>query len=171
MKSAALGWYLLASAVLVVDLFTKYLAVTHLTYASPVVITHWFDFTLLYNRGAAFSFLSQAGGWQRWGLSVVAGLVSIVLVIWLYRLPASAWDRGVALAMILGGALGNLWDRLTLGYVVDFIHLHYREYYWPAFNVADAAITSGAVLLVMLTLLEPSRDKPDARRHRNRTQL
>lgn len=171
MKSAVLGWYLLASAVLVADLFTKYLAVTHLTYASPVAITQWFDFTLLYNRGAAFSFLSQAGGWQRWGLSVVAALVSVALVIWLHRLPASAWDRGVALAMILGGALGNLWDRLTLGYVVDFIHLHYREYYWPAFNLADAAITSGAVLLVTLSLFEPKRDGTEARRHRNGTQL
>ena len=146
--TAAPGWYLLALFIIAADQVTKRLASTHLDYGQPVAITEFFDLCLLHNRGAAFSFLSQAGGWQQWFFGAVAAVVSLVLVVWIYRLPAGARTQGLALTLVLSGALGNLLDRLALGHVVDFIHLHYQGHYWPAFNLADSAITLGATLLV-----------------------
>lgn len=154
-------WYLLAVLVIVADQLTKHLASAHLVYAEPVAITRFFDLCLLHNKGAAFSFLSQAGGWQQWLFGAVAVIVSLVLSVWIYRLPATARMQGLALALVLGGALGNLWDRLTLGHVVDFIHLHYLHHYWPAFNVADSAITLGATLLILDNLFGGERSKRD----------
>lgn len=150
-------WYLLAVLVIAADQLTKHLASAQLGYGEPVVINQFFDLCLLHNKGAAFSFLSQAGGWQRWLFGAVAAIVSLVLVVWIYRLPAAAKMQGLALALVLGGALGNLWDRLTLGHVVDFIHLHYQHHYWPAFNVADSAITLGATLLILDNLFGGAR--------------
>jgi signal peptidase II len=114
----------------------------------PVEVTSWFDLMLAHNTGAAFSFLASAGGWQRWFLTAVAVAVSVVVVIWLTRLKQSEQILGVALGLVLGGGVGNLIDRVSLGYVVDFISWHYNDWYWPAFNIADAAICLGAVLLV-----------------------
>ena len=114
----------------------------------PVEVTSWFDLMLAHNTGAAFSFLASAGGWQRWFLTAVAVAVSVVVVIWLTRLKQSERILGVALGLVLGGGVGNLIDRVSLGYVVDFISWHYNDWYWPAFNIADAAICLGAVLLV-----------------------
>ncbi len=142
-------WYLLAVLLIAADQVTKHLASSQLIYGEPVAVTSFFDLCLLHNKGAAFSFLSQAGGWQQWLFGAVAAIVSLVLVVWIYRLPAAATRLGLGLALVLGGALGNLWDRLTLGHVVDFIHLHYQGYYWPAFNLADSAITLGAALLIL----------------------
>lgn len=150
-------WYLLAVLVIAADQATKHLASAHLVYAEPVAITRFFDLCLLHNKGAAFSFLSQAGGWQQWLFGAVAVVVSLVLVVWIYRLPTTAKTQGLALTLVLGGALGNLWDRLTRGHVVDFIHLHYQSYYWPAFNVADSAITLGAALLIFDSLRDGAR--------------
>jgi signal peptidase II len=141
-------WYLLALLVVVLDQVTKTMAVAALEYGRPVAITGFFNLTLLYNPGAAFSFLSDADGWQRWFFAIIALGVSAVLLVWIWRLPAQARLQRSALALILGGALGNLWDRLVLGHVVDFIQLHYDDWYWPAFNIADSAITVGAVLIV-----------------------
>ena len=107
-----------------------------------------FRSTLMHNTGAAFSFLSDAGGWQRWFLSAVAIGVSVFLVIWLKRLTDTQKLQATALALILGGAIGNVIDRLWLGHVVDFIQVYYDEWYWPAFNIADSAITIGAVLIL-----------------------
>lgn len=142
-------WYLIAGLLLTLDQWTKTLASEYLNYAEPVVLTSFFNLTLLHNTGAAFSFLSDAGGWQHWLFGGVAGLVSLVIGVWLYRAPAGAVLLKLALCLILAGALGNLWDRITLGYVVDFIQLHYQTYYWPAFNIADAVITIGACIIVL----------------------
>lgn len=158
MRRVTLSWYLLAILVIAADQGTKQLATARLWYGEPVAVSGFFDLTLLHNTGAAFSFLSQAGGWQRWLFGAIAAVVSAVLLVWIYRLPANAKGQGLGLTLVLSGALGNLWDRLTLGYVVDFIHLHYKEHYWPAFNLADSAITLGAALLIALSLFSRERD-------------
>lgn len=144
-----LWWLLIAAVVIAVDLWTKSLAVELLTYRQPVPILPVLDFTLLHNRGAAFSFLGAAGGWQRWLFVLIALAVSILLVVWIMRLkPTDRWVS-IALSLILGGALGNLYDRVTLGYVVDFIHAHWGNSYFPAFNIADSAITVGAIMILI----------------------
>ena len=115
------------------------------------------NLTLTHNTGAAFSLLHRAGGWQRWLFAALAVVVSIAIVIWLKRLPRNARWTAAGLALVLGGALGNLWDRLAHGYVVDFIDFYYGEWHWPAFNVADSAITLGAVMLVAEVVFARSR--------------
>lgn len=148
----SLRWYALALLVIVLDQHTKQLAESGLDYGRPVEVFSWFNLTLQYNTGAAFSFLSDAGGWQRYFFSAVALVISVALVIWLYTMPRSDKLLATALALILGGALGNLWDRLVLGHVVDFISVHYGGYFFPAFNIADAAITVGAALMIFDSL-------------------
>ena len=140
--------FLLAAVVIGLDQYTKAWASTALQYRVPVEITSWFDLMLAHNTGAAFSFLASAGGWQRWFLAGVALAVSVVVSVWLTRLKRSEQLLGIALGLVLGGGLGNLIDRVSLGYVVDFISWHYNDWYWPAFNIADLAICLGAVLLV-----------------------
>lgn len=142
-------WYLLAVALIVLDQYTKALASGTLTYGEPVFVTPFFNWTLLHNTGAAFSFLSDAGGWQNGFFCTVAAAVSAYIIYWLYRTPYSARWQALALSLVLSGALGNLYDRIMLGYVVDFIQVHYQQYYWPAFNVADSAITVGAIILIV----------------------
>lgn len=141
-------WYLLALLVVVLDQLSKLWASSVLSYGEPVPLTSFFNFTLLHNPGAAFSFLSDAGGWQRWFFAGLAIVVSVLLVVWIARSQQSGRRETFALAFILGGALGNLYDRIEFGYVVDFIVVHYRDYFWPAFNLADAAITLGAFILI-----------------------
>ncbi|MHA7879892.1 MAG: signal peptidase II [Saccharospirillum sp.] len=143
------AWLLISLAIVALDLWTKSLAVAYLEYARPVTLLPVLDFTLLHNYGAAFSFLSTAGGWQRWLFSLIAISVSVVLVIWILRLERNERWLAVALALILGGAIGNLYDRMTLGYVVDFIHFHWNQRYFPAFNIADTAITVGAIMMLI----------------------
>lgn len=147
-----LCWYALAAVVVALDQWTKALALRLLDYAEPLVVTGFFNLTLLYNKGAAFSLLSDADGWQHWLFSAIALVVAALISVWLYRLPARARLEPLALALVLGGAIGNLIDRLRFGHVVDFIQLHYRELYWPAFNIADAAISLGAGLLLLMIL-------------------
>jgi signal peptidase II len=108
-----------------------------------------FQLVVLYNEGAAFSFLADAGGWQRWLLTGISLVVSIGITVWLMRLPKQQLMLRISLALVLGGALGNLIDRALFGYVIDFLVVHYDQYYFPAFNVADAAISLGAVGLVL----------------------
>ncbi len=144
-----LPWLVLAALVLVLDLGSKFLALQALEYHQPLAIVPGFNLTLTFNTGATFSFLSEAGGWQRWFFTVFAIIISVLLLVWLYRLPRQARWLPVALALILGGALGNLYDRLVHGHVVDFIQVYYQQWYWPAFNVADSAITVGAVMLII----------------------
>lgn len=145
----ALRWYALALVVIILDQYTKSLASAALDYGRPQAVFSWFNLTLQHNTGAAFSFLSDAGGWQRYFFSVIASVISVVLAIWIFRLPRGNWLLALSLGLILGGALGNLWDRLALGYVVDFISVHYDRHYFPAFNLADSAISVGAILMLM----------------------
>jgi len=136
----------------VLDQVTKFLAETLLTFHQPVPVLPSFNLLLTYNTGAAFSFLAGAGGWQRWFFLGLGSLVSIGLIVWLRRLKPTETRLATALALILGGAIGNLIDRAWLGQVIDFIQLYYQHWYWPAFNLADSAITVGAALLVLDSL-------------------
>ena len=141
-------WLLLSIMAIVLDQWTKGIATAHLSYAQSAPVMPMLNWTLLHNYGAAFSVLSDAGGWQRWFFTSLAAGVSVVFVIWLLRLPLRASVLAAGLALVLGGALGNLIDRLTLGYVVDFIHVYYQDHHFPAFNIADSAITLGTILLI-----------------------
>ncbi|HZX50782.1 signal peptidase II [Pseudomonas sp. XK-1] len=146
-----LPWLWLSLLVFVVDQASKFWFDNNLSmYQQIVIIPDYFSWTLAYNTGAAFSFLADAAGWQRWFFAAIAVAVSVVLVVWLKRLnPAESW-LALALALVLGGALGNLVDRVVFGHVVDFILLHWQHrWYFPAFNVADMAITGGAILLAL----------------------
>ena len=150
---AARRWYWwLSGSVIVLDQVTKFLAETLLTFHQPVPVLPSFNLLLTYNTGAAFSFLAGAGGWQRWFFLGLGSLVSIGLIVWLQRLKPTETRLATALALILGGAIGNLIDRAWLGQVIDFIQLYYQHWYWPAFNLADSAITVGAALLVLDSL-------------------
>ncbi|RYY78419.1 MAG: lipoprotein signal peptidase [Moraxellaceae bacterium] len=146
-----LWWLLLAVVSIVLDQYTKHLASTKLIFAEPVPVLPFLNWTLLHNYGAAFSFLSDAGGWQRYFFTGLAALVSIAFTVWLMRMPTRLKVLPLAIALILGGALGNLIDRVTLGYVVDFIHVYYQNYNFPAFNIADSSITLGTILLIIDT--------------------
>jgi len=146
-----LSWLWLSLLVFVIDQASKFYFDNSLTmYQQIVIIPDYFSWTLAYNTGAAFSFLADAAGWQRWFFAAIAIAVSAVLVVWLKRLkPTETW-LAVALALVLGGALGNLLDRVVFGHVVDFILVHWQHrWYFPAFNVADMAITGGAILLAL----------------------
>lgn len=147
-----LKWLWLSVLVVVLDLASKAVATHYLVLYQPLPVFPGFNWTLAHNSGAAFSFLSNESGWQRWFFSVISLVVSIGITIWIKRLaPTQAW-LAVALALVLGGAIGNLWDRVTLGYVVDFIDVYYQQNHWPAFNIADSAICVGAVILVIDSL-------------------
>lgn len=154
-------WYALALAVVLLDQYTKSLASSGLDYGRPVEVFSWFNLTLQHNTGAAFSFLSDAGGWQRWFFTAIAVVISAVLVVWLYRAERGHWLLALSLALILGGAIGNLWDRLALGYVVDFISVHYGGRYFPAFNLADSAITVGAGCMLLDSFLAGRENRQD----------
>ena len=143
-----LKWLWLSLIIIILDQLTKFWASSALDYATPVAIMPMFNLTLLHNTGAAFSFLSEAGGWQRWFFALIAIVISIALLIWLKMLKPNQTLLAVGLALLLGGALGNLWDRLLFGYVVDFIDIYYGNAHWPAFNIADSAISIGAALLI-----------------------
>ena len=150
MREASPGWarwLIVSAAVVALDLATKAWVSHALSYGDVVRVTPFFNLILTHNLGAAFSFLAGAGGWQRWFFSAVAIVISVVLVVMLRR-PHRDRMVPLALALVLGGAIGNLWDRVSLGHVVDFIQLHAAGYYWPAFNVADSAICVGVALLL-----------------------
>lgn len=145
-------WLWLSVLVVALDQATKFLAETLLLMHQPVAVLPGFNLMLTYNTGAAFSFLADAGGWQRWFFLGLGLAVSIGLIVWLARLQAEERWLAAALALILGGAVGNLIDRSWLGQVIDFIQLYYDRWYWPAFNIADSAITVGAALLIFDSL-------------------
>jgi signal peptidase II len=154
------NWLWLSLLTLILDQATKLAADAYLVYHQALPLFPGFNLTLVYNRGAAFSFLADQGGWQRWFFVVLALAVSIGLVVWLLRLSRSEGVLAAALALILGGAVGNLIDRLLYGHVVDFIDLYYSRWHWPAFNIADSAISLGvALLLYDALLLEPKRQR------------
>jgi signal peptidase II len=155
-------WLVVSVVVVGLDQWTKGLATAQLEYGRPVVVLPVLNFTLHHNTGAAFSFLNDQDGWQRWFFSGVAALVSAVLVVWLSRLQGRQWLLALSLALILGGALGNLVDRLMMGYVVDFISVHYEGAYFPTFNIADSGISVGAALMILDSLLQARRGEEEA---------
>ncbi len=155
-----LWWLGLSIVAIILDQWTKWIAQTHLHYADPVPVLPFLNWTLLYNYGAAFSFLSDAGGWQRYFFTSLAGVVSVIFVLWIMRMPKQLIILPLAISLILGGAIGNLIDRISLGYVVDFIHFYYNNSHFPAFNLADSAITLGTILMLIDTFfLETKRRK------------
>lgn len=146
-----LSWLWLSLLVLVIDQASKFYFESKLEmFQQIVIIPDLFSWTLAYNTGAAFSFLADSSGWQRWLFALIAIVVSAVLVVWLKRLGRNDTWLAVALALVLGGALGNLYDRIALGHVIDFILVHWQNrWYFPAFNIADSAITVGAIMLAL----------------------
>ncbi len=156
-----LRWLWLSVAVIVLDLGAKALASSLLVYGQPVVVLPVFNLTLLHNTGAAFSFLAEHDGWQRWLFAVIAVGASIGLTVWLTRLRAHEKLMAASLALVIGGALGNLYDRVVHGYVVDFLSFHWQNHYFPAFNLADTAITLGAIGMILESLRDArgERDK------------
>jgi signal peptidase II len=144
-------WWIVAAAVVLADHATKWAASELLSFRPPVAVTPFFNFVLAHNTGAAFSFLADGSGWQRWLFAGIA-VVAAALISALIRRHAGQRLFCTGLALILGGAIGNLIDRLARGHVVDFLQLHAGGWYWPAFNVADSAITIGAVLVVLDSL-------------------
>lgn len=141
------------------DQWTKAVASDLLVLGQPNTVLPVLDWTLMHNEGAAFSFLSNAGGWQRWLFMAISVAVSSFFLAWLLRLPSSAWLTRYSLTFIIAGALGNLVDRVLLGYVVDFISVHWEHHYFPAFNLADSAITFGAMLMILDILIYPENHK------------
>ncbi len=140
--------------VLLLDQLTKYWAMTHLVPYESVAIFPMFSWTLAFNSGSAFSFLAESGSWHTWFFSGFSALVSMGLVIWICRIPSKLAIEIFPLALVLGGAVGNLIDRMRLGYVIDFIDVYYKTHHWPVFNIADSAICIGAVWIAILWFRE-----------------
>ncbi len=155
--SGQLRWLALSAVVIGVDQWSKQLVERTLQLSEAIYCLPVFNIVRAHNRGAAFSMFDGESGWPRWAFSILAAVVSVSLVVWLARLERRANLLGAALALILAGAIGNVIDRLRLGYVVDFLQVHWREHYFPAFNVADSAITIGAVCLLLDALLSGRR--------------
>ena len=142
-------YLVIALAIIIADQISKYWVIQNIEYHHYIPITSFFSIAHAHNYGAAFGFLNNAGGWQTVFFSVIAVTVSIVLVIWLRRIARTERQLALALALVLGGAVGNLIDRLRFDYVVDFLLFFYDKWQFPAFNVADSAITIGAILMLM----------------------
>ncbi len=159
-QAGSAKWYLLlALGVLIADQITKWWAQMSLPMAQAIKVTDFLNWFLIYNPGAAFSFLSQADGWQRWFFTVI-GIVAAIVIIWLLQKNLQDRPFCLALSLILGGAIGNVLDRLLYGAVVDFIDVHYDGWHWPAFNIADSAISIGATLIVIHEIRRAIKDRP-----------
>ncbi len=157
-------WFGLTALVIAIDQYTKYLAESHLVLGRPQsVIDGFFSLRLAYNPGAAFSFLGDASGWQRWYFIALAVVVSVWLTIWITKLDKRDHLTAAALASILGGAIGNVYDRIVpwRTMVVDFLDFHLHGWHWPAFNAADIAICVGAALLIYLSIIDLRKPEPD----------
>ena len=152
----ALAWLGLSALLVAIDQWTKAVALASLEYLKPVpFIDGFWNWTLVHNYGAAFSFLSDAGGWQRWFFTGLAIVISLGLAVWLARTPRGDWRTALPFALVVAGAVGNVIDRIRFGYVVDFVDWYVGNHHWPAFNVADACIVAGAVLLVLFSFRAP----------------
>jgi signal peptidase II len=157
-RGRAASWLLLSVLVVLADQASKYYITQHFGEFEHITVLPVLDITRMHNVGAAFSFLASASGWQRWVFIGLASVVSLGIIVWLLRLK----ERGhrllaCGLALVLGGALGNVLDRIRLGHVIDFIHFHWDRAYFPAFNVADSAITVGAACLLLDALFDSKR--------------
>jgi signal peptidase II len=161
-RGRAASWLLLSVLVVLADQISKFYIAQHFGEFEHITVLPVLDITRMHNEGAAFSFLAGASGWQRWVFIGLAAVVSVGIIVWLIRLKERAHGLlACGLALVLGGALGNVIDRIRLGHVIDFIHFHWDRAYFPAFNVADSAITVGAACLLLDALFEGKR-KPDA---------
>ncbi|KIQ98109.1 signal peptidase II [Lysobacter sp. A03] len=153
-KPNALVWLALSLVVIVLDQLSKAWVLSSLPeYTAVPVIEGFWNWYRTYNTGAAFSFLSDAGGWQKYFFVVLAAAISGLLGYWLWRTPRGDWKTALPYALVIGGAIGNVVDRLIHGHVVDFIQWHWQDWYWPAFNIADAAIVGGAIGIALFGLL------------------
>ena len=161
-RGRAAVWLLLSALVVLADQVSKSYITSHYGEFEFTTVLPILDITRMHNVGAAFSFLATASGWQRWLFIVLAVTVSIGIVVWLYRMPRSHGLLACGLALVLGGAIGNVIDRIRLGAVIDFIHFHWDRAYFPAFNIADSAITVGAACLILDAMLEPKRARAKA---------
>ena len=151
-KLHALHWLWLSFAIVIADFLTKLWALSKLQYMQSVeVVPGFWNWTLVHNTGAAFSFLADAGGWQKWFFSILAIIISAVCVVMLKKTERNDWRTALPLALIVGGALGNVIDRLRFGYVIDFVHWYWNDFHWPIFNLADSAISIAAVLLIVFS--------------------
>lgn len=160
----ALTWLILSALVIALDQLTKYWVLTSLPeYTAIPVIEGFWNWYRTYNTGAAFSFLSDAGGWQQYFFIILAIAICALLGFWLSRTPRRDWKAALPYALVIGGALGNVIDRFVHGHVVDFIQWHWQDWYWPAFNIADAAIVGGAAGIMLFGLFSGER-KPDPAR-------
>jgi len=162
-QRTALVWLWLSAFIVALDQLAKWFVVSHFALFEILPVGPLLNVTRLHNEGAAFGLLAQAGGWQRWFFLALAGVIGVAIVWWLRSLPArgNPW-LSIGLAMILGGALGNAYDRFVQGHVVDFLHFHLGEWFFPAFNVADIGITTGAIMLVIDALMHTQRTKAKA---------
>jgi len=154
-RASGLRFLWLTLALIAIDQFTKQWVIRVFDLYESVAVMPYVNLTYVRNFGAAFSFLSDQGGWQRWLFTILAITISVVLVIWLRRNPAGLWRQNLAFSLILAGAVGNVIDRLIYGYVIDFIDVYVNQWHWPAFNVADSAITIGAILMLLEAFFEP----------------
>jgi len=145
---AMLKWLWLSLVAIILDQASKLAIAGSMHLYQSIEIVPYFNLTYVHNTGAAFSFLSEAGGWQRWFFAALALAISVVIAIWLARLKQHETLLAVALSLVLGGAIGNLIDRLAYGYVIDFLDVYYQTWHWPAFNIADSAITLGVMLML-----------------------
>lgn len=147
-KQTAWRWWWLILLLIVLDQLTKQLVHQQMALYDSIELLPFFNLTYVRNYGAAFSFLSDAGGWQRWFFTGIAVGISVVIAIWMSRLNRSQTKLSLALSLVLAGAIGNLIDRSIYGYVIDFFHLYYQNWHYPAFNIADSVICIGAALLI-----------------------
>ncbi len=148
-------WLSISAIVVVLDLYSKHLVQNAFEYGEHLTITRFFDLVRYHNEGAAFSFLADAGGWQKWFFSGIS-MIAIFMITYLLKKHQHQKLFCLGLALVLGGAIGNLYDRLTLGYVVDFLSFHVNDLFWPAFNVADSAICVGVALLLIDSFKKPA---------------
>jgi len=145
LRSEYLKFTTIISLIFIIDIYTKNLALENLLLNSPLEINNFFNLTLVFNHGAAFSILSEAGGWQKW-LFIIMSIIIVSILVILLKIDND--ENKIALSLIIGGALGNLFDRITYGYVIDFLEFHYQNFYWPIFNFADITISIGIIMLI-----------------------
>jgi signal peptidase II len=144
-----LKWLWLSLLAVILDQVSKLVIASSMQLYQSIILMPYFNLTYVHNTGAAFSFLSDAGGWQRWFFAGLALVISSIIAVWLARLKRHEALLAVALSLVLGGAIGNLIDRLAYGYVIDFLDVYYQTWHWPAFNIADSAITLGVILMLV----------------------
>ena len=152
-------WLLLTLLALLLDQISKQLIVEQMTLYQSIEVMPFFNLYYVHNYGAAFNFLSDQSGWQRWFFIITSSLISLGILFWLTQLRSSQKLLIIALSLVLGGALGNLYDRVLYGYVIDFIDWYFGSHHWPAFNIADASISLGAALLIIDAFINPDADK------------